>query len=124
MKIGRFYWFWEREYESIRRYERRLSKLDDERITKYLDGGHHVHANPRKKEKKVKALPLTAEELQNLLKETADDEPHFLSSPRTIDELKGLLKIPADDKPRHTPEELDRVIETVKEANSPRQKEV
>lgn len=95
MRIGKFYVFWEGREDNIVRFNRKLSRLDLERIDKYLDGGFHIHANPHKKDKKDKAPPLTAEELQNLLKETADEFP------------------------RHTPEELDRFIEKVREANSP-----
>ena len=59
MKIGRFYWFWEGKNDNIVRLNRKVSRLDLERIDKYLDGGFHIHRNPGKK--KVKASPLTIE---------------------------------------------------------------
>ncbi len=49
MKIGRLHIYWEREYESVRRYEKRLSKLDDQRLNKYISGGYHIHKNPKSK---------------------------------------------------------------------------
>lgn len=60
--------------------------------------GWHLHRDPRKG---IKVSPLTADELQNLLKE---DESHAAL-------------------PRHTPEELDRLIGTVRKAESPEEDE-
>lgn len=49
MKIGKLYIFWEGKQDNIIRFNRKLSRLDLERIDKYLDGGFHVHKNPKKK---------------------------------------------------------------------------
>ncbi len=55
MKIWKLHIYWERENESVRRYEKRLSKLDDQRLNKYISGGYHIHKNPKSKEKRNQA---------------------------------------------------------------------
>ncbi len=70
MKIWKLHVYWERENESVRRYDKRLSKLDDESLNKYISGGYHFVR--KSKGRKSKAPPLTADELKNLLKETAE----------------------------------------------------
>ena len=91
MKIGKLHIYWERENESVRRYEKRLSKVDDERLNKYISGGYHLHKNPKRKL------------LQNLpppKKEEKENESHAAL-------------------PRYTPEELNRLIDRVRKAESP-----
>ena len=61
------------------------------------NGVYHLHRDPKKKGEKAKDPLLTADELQNLLKE---DKSHAAL-------------------PRHTPEELDRFIEAVRKVYSP-----
>ena len=58
------------------------------------NGKYHLHHDPKKK---LAASTLTAGEVKALLKETAE----------------------SIDGPRHTPEELNRLIEVVRKANSP-----
>ena len=91
MKIWNLYIFWEGRNDNIIRFNRKLSPLDLKRIDKYLDGTHHIHGNPGKRTKKA---PL-----------------------RTPEEINTMITDMG--KPRHTPEELDRLVEVVREENTP-----
>ena len=102
MKLWKLQIIWgEEKHRTVLIFDRNLSRLDVERITKYINGGFHVHANPRKREKKVKAPPLTADDLQNLLKEDEnsnlfreDEKRHlqiFNVAPPKIEEIREGL---------------------------------
>ena len=94
MKIWKLYFFWEGKQDNIIRFGRKISRLDLERIDKYLNGGYHIHKDPGKRPKKpLFNLPPPKEEEK-------EDESHAAL-------------------PRHTPEELDRFIEAVREVESP-----
>lgn len=59
MKIGRLHIYWQRENNQIIKIPRKLSRLDEERIRKYLAGDHHIHRNPSRK-KKIQVEQLSA----------------------------------------------------------------
>ncbi len=124
MKIWKLYVFWEGKKDNIIRFvDRKISRLDLERIDKYLDGGFHIHRNPGKKEKKVPAPPLTAGELQNLLKEDNCQPETCAGQCQGMNSRTECQNIEEDKihaaLPRHTPEELDRLISTVRKVESP-----
>ncbi len=64
MKIGKFYWFWERKNESIRKYKTRLSELDDERLNKYIFGYYHFVRKSRGRKPLFNLPPPLGEDCQ------------------------------------------------------------
>ncbi len=100
MKIWKLHIYWGDDdlvdFVSIMLFGRIMSRLDLERIKKYANGGFHVHRNPRKKEEKIKGPPLTVEEIGTMVTDMGKQ-----------------------DEPRHTPEELDRLVEAVRKVESP-----
>ncbi len=50
MKIWKLQILWgEEKHRTVLRFDRNISRLDVERITKYVNGGFHIHANPKRK---------------------------------------------------------------------------
>lgn len=53
MKIWKLQILWGTEkHRTELRFDRNLSRLDIERITKYVNGGYHIHKDPGKRAKK------------------------------------------------------------------------
>ncbi len=115
MKIGRLQIWWEKKDKDLISWaneRRRLSRLDRERIEKYINGGYHIHKNPRKKA--LFNLPPSKED-DKCQPETCAGQCQGMNSrpecPNVLneeDESHAAL-------PRHTPEKLDRLIEKVRE---------
>ncbi len=49
MKIGRLHIILLESTQSILTCDRKLSRLDGERIANYINGTHHIHKNPKSK---------------------------------------------------------------------------
>ncbi len=109
MKIKKLHIFW--TDNTIWKFPRRLSHLEVARVTKLLTGGFHVHANPRKKP--LFNLPPAKEENKCQPETCAGQCQGMNSKP----ECPNVLNEEDENHaalPRHTPEELDRLIEVVR----------
>ncbi len=50
MKIWKLQLLWgEEKHRTVLRFDRNISRLDVERITKYVNGGYHIHKDPKRK---------------------------------------------------------------------------
>lgn len=123
MKIGRLHIILEKENDLITKAGRKLSKVDLDRIKKYIDGGYHfVRRSKGRKPKVPLFIQPPPKEEDKCRPETCAGQCQGMNSraecPNVLeedDESHAVL-------PRHTPEELDRLIEVVREANSPESK--